>query len=283
MTTTPTDSRFINEYHLRPLHGAGHSADHDYVRLATERLHGTNADEQPVTDRQRILPHFDQSAIEEARALLIGAGGINGGIGEALVRKGIGELLILDHDVVELSNLNRQKFYREDVWQPKATALARNLAREATCGTVIEGHALSFQDAVALGMDMTATAAICGIDNTIGRVEVARHFLATCVPVIFIAVDLVAENGYVFVQEPGQACFGCAFPRCMEDRSFPCRTPAVKDILMAVSGLALYAFDSLIMSRQRAWNYRNVHLAGVAPSTVLTVERRPDCPICGPN
>jgi hypothetical protein len=94
-------------------------------------------------------------------------------------------------------------------------------------------------------------------------------------------VDYAAEHGYVFVQEPGRACFGCLFPKSHKARKAPCRTPAVKDILKVVAGFALYAIDSLLMKRPRNWNYRDIHLAGFAPGCECVIEKRNDCPLCG--
>lgn len=233
-----------------------------------------------VTHRQELLAGFDQNALEKASIILIGGGGIGSEVGEGLVRKGIGRLKIFDHDDVELTNLNRQMFFKRDVRKNKGKCLANNLAAHAMCGTVLEGYALSFQDAVALGVDMKVTAAVCGVDNTRTRVAVSTYYRQLGIPVVFIAVDYVAESGYVFVQAPGQACFGCVFPRSLQGHKAPCWTPAVKDILKIVAGLALYAIDSLVMNRKRDWNYRRIHLAGFMPDDLETIAINKDCPLC---
>ena len=71
--------------------------------------------EDRVTDRQERIPGFLQARLCGSKILLIGAGGLGGEIGEGVVRKGIGTLVILDPDVVEVSNLNRQRFFKEDL------------------------------------------------------------------------------------------------------------------------------------------------------------------------
>ncbi|MBA3397109.1 MAG: ThiF family adenylyltransferase, partial [Deltaproteobacteria bacterium] len=61
------------------------------------------------------------------RATIVGAGGLGGPIARSLGAAGI-ELTIVDHDVVELSNLHRQiQFTVADVGQPKATLLAASI------------------------------------------------------------------------------------------------------------------------------------------------------------
>src|SRR6266852_9514807 len=75
-------------------------------------------------DRQRRIPGFDQEVFSKSSVLCIGAGGIISQIAPTLVRKGIGRITLLDGDIVEASNLNRQRFYIEDVGSNKAVALA---------------------------------------------------------------------------------------------------------------------------------------------------------------
>jgi len=58
-----------------------------------------------------------------------GAGGLGSNVAALLVRAGIGRLTIVDFDTVAPSNLNRQLYFRDQVGQPKVTALADNLRR----------------------------------------------------------------------------------------------------------------------------------------------------------
>jgi molybdopterin-synthase adenylyltransferase len=70
-----------------------------------------------------------QARLREARVVVIGLGGLGAWALWALAAAGVGDLVGVDGDVVELSNLNRQTLYRErDLGQPKALAAARTLA-----------------------------------------------------------------------------------------------------------------------------------------------------------
>jgi len=60
---------------------------------------------------------------------IAGAGGLGSNIAVSLTRAGIGRLIIADHDVVSVSNLNRQQFYLDQVGLPKVEALKANLER----------------------------------------------------------------------------------------------------------------------------------------------------------
>jgi bacteriocin biosynthesis cyclodehydratase domain-containing protein len=72
-----------------------------------------------------VAPEQAQRRLREARVVMIGAGGSGTWTLSALACLGIGELVLVDDDVVELSNLNRQVLFRfEDVGRPKAEAAA---------------------------------------------------------------------------------------------------------------------------------------------------------------
>src|ERR1700756_2056672 len=83
-----------------------------------------------AADRQAKIAGFDQDVFSKSRVVCVGAGGIISQIAPTLVRKGVGGITLLDDDLVETSNLNRQRFYIKDVGQNKALALARNLKPE---------------------------------------------------------------------------------------------------------------------------------------------------------
>jgi hypothetical protein len=97
-----------------------------------------------------------------------------------------------------------------------------------------------------------------------------------------MAVDLFAECGYVFIQEPGKACFQCCFPKTADKPGkIPCQAPASIDVLNVVAGVTLFATNTILQDRQRSWNYRLIHLAGFAPDITEAVERNLNCPLCG--
>jgi molybdopterin/thiamine biosynthesis adenylyltransferase len=248
---------------------------HYLVMYRTKHLLG-------VEDRQVRLTGFSQDALANAKVIMIGAGGLGGEIGEALVRKGVGTIVIFDHDLVEPSNLNRQRFYKNDLYKPKAHRLARNLGNAGFLRSTLMGYSLSFQDALQYGVDMTGNVSVvvCGVDNNPCRIAVSRYYQEQKIPVVFTSVSEDASHGYVFVQEPGKACFGCLFKEAITDeRYFPC-SPGVTDILKVVGGIVSYAIDSILMDRLRTWCFKNVYLCGSIPGNDWMVDRRKDCPLC---
>ena len=234
-----------------------------------------------VDARHNGIFGFDQETFSRSKVILIGAGGINGEIGEGLVRKGIGALHIFDGDTVEMTNLNRQRFTHRDLFKNKAFCLAKNLREEGFLGSTVTGHSLYIQEYEWKLAELSANLVICGVDNDQTRVWCSRYCFDHSLPAIFTAVSRDADQGYVFVQEPGGACFGCLFPDAVGNEITPCPgVPAVLDILKIVGGLVLYASDTLLMQRRRDWNYRLVRLAGYVADEKRWIPSQFDCDIC---
>jgi len=235
-------------------------------------------------DRQKKIPGFDQEVFSKSRVLCIGAGGIISMIAPTLARKGIGCITLLDDDIVEESNLNRQRFYIKDVGQTKALALAANLLPECIVETEIRGIPLRLEEAIARDTDLSCDVAICGVDNNPARVASSRHFRGLGIPVIFTAVSINGDHGYVFVQDKTGPCIGCLFPDMVNDDRYPCPgTPAIADILQAMGSLAVYAVDTLITGRVRSWNYRRISLADGTMDGVTSIPTREDCRMLIPH
>jgi molybdopterin/thiamine biosynthesis adenylyltransferase len=237
-----------------------------------------------ATASQEKLPGYDQDKLTGAYLHVAGCGGIGCMVVLSLVRKGAGIIHLYDGDPVELGNLGRQFFLLSDIGQNKAECLACNVLPHASKEAEIVAHPVWFQDAVQRDGIGRVDVALILPDNDPTRVFAARLFLKTC-PVIYVGIGPLAEHGYVFVQKPGQACFGCVFPDATRTERYPCPgTPAMIDILMVTAGLVLTALDSLLMkARPIQWNYWDIYPAGQVPTKPCTIEKRKDCPICGDN
>ena len=72
-----------------------------------------------------------QKKLSEASVAVCGLGGLGSNIAIALARAGVGHLHIIDFDTVDISNLNRQQYFPEQLGEPKSQALADTLKRIA--------------------------------------------------------------------------------------------------------------------------------------------------------
>ncbi len=80
-------------------------------------------------------------ALQAAVVGIAGCGGLGSNVAVALTRAGIGRLILVDHDRVDISNLNRQHYFQSDVGRLKVDALADHL-RAIHPAVQIEGHAM---------------------------------------------------------------------------------------------------------------------------------------------
>ena len=167
---------------------------HSIERFKTKKILPTVEGEHDVFQRQTLLEGFDQAVINKLRVNLIGAGGLGSEIGTALIKKGVGTLNIFDPDVVTITNLPRQFYFREDLYRPKPGCLAKNLARLATNDSTITAYNMSFQEAVDREIVPGCDVAIAGVDNSDTRFFCSQYYYLDT-PVIFTAVSIEADSG----------------------------------------------------------------------------------------
>lgn len=80
---------------------------------------------------------FLQKKFSESRVAVCGLGGLGSNIAVALARAGVGTLILIDFDRVDISNLNRQQYKANQVGLPKTEALAYNLLEIAPYLTLV--------------------------------------------------------------------------------------------------------------------------------------------------
>ncbi len=131
------------------------------------------------------------------RTLLVGAGGLGGPIALALATAGH-ELVIVDHDVVELSNLHRQiQFTDADLGAPKASRLAARVGGTAIVAKWAPGFGETCDLVVDASDDPETKFAIADWAVANGR----RYAIAAA----------LRFGGNVFAGAPGAACYRCLF------------------------------------------------------------------------
>lgn len=254
-------------------------------RAETHRAERVTAckEAEAVTARQDRIPGFSSAALARATVLCVGAGGLGGEICSGLAKKGIGRLHIADGDEVETSNLARQHFTPRDLHRPKALRLAYHCAQESALGSIITGHVENFTPVTAPVLARGIDVAVVGVDSDWCRLVASGFFRQRRIPAVFVAVDATASWGWVFVQEPTGACLTCYLPylaRTGQDPT-PCPpSPGTVDILKVVTGIVLYATDSLLMDRKRNWNSRSVFLRGDVADCAERIVQRSNCPTC---
>ncbi len=235
-----------------------------------------------LNETQAKVSGFDLATMQKSHVVMIGAGGIGSHVASALVRKGIGQLTLIDDDRVELKNCTRQLFSRDDVGAFKSVALAKRLSREGLFATTVTSYPRRFQELLEMGVVFPKDALfIGGVDNNPSRLALARYAYEHGVSAIHAAVSGDGNSLYVMTQEVNEACWSCAFPQYVDDRSYPCNLPGIVDVLQIVAGTIVFAVDTLLGNRHREWNVRHIYLDGGMPDRAQMVGLRESCRVCG--
>lgn len=109
------------------------------------------------------------SALAEARVVILGVGGVGSWVAHLLARSGIGELVLADDDVVDLSNLNRSLFDAAGVGMPKVDALAA-----AVDGLVGPGRPSALRVSTRIESEASLTTLLDGLSSTTGATVVVN-------------------------------------------------------------------------------------------------------------
>lgn len=239
-------------------------------------------------DRQvRFAPlgRVGQGNLVSARVLVVGCGALGGVLAQTLFRAGVGELVLVDRDVVELSNLPRQVLFDERharAGTPKALA-ARETLEQSGGPTAVTSHVLHLD---ARNLELLAEDAdliLDGTDNLETRYLLNDFSVAHGVPWVYAGV--VGSAGLVLPVLPGcSACLACLFPEVPPLDSLPtCDTagvllPAVGAVASFAAGLGLrliarpdLEFEPALIELD-TWN---------GEVRRLTAPRDPDCRVCG--
>ena len=261
------------------------------MRLPPETAGDLDADALERYSRHLRLPEVDsdgQRKLLDASVLLVGAGGLGSPAAFYLAAAGVGRLRIVDDDVIERSNLQRQILHTDArVGARKAQSAAQTLAAlnptiliEPVDTRLTDANVDSLLD----GMDVV----IDGADNFPTRYLLNAACIRHALPLVYGAVHRF--EGQVSVFDAGRnrgiaPCYRCLFPEAPRDEDAPnCSEAGVLGVLPGVIGL-LQATEAikLIMGIGEPLAGRLLQFDALAlrfHETRLAPD--PACPACAP-
>lgn len=229
------------------------------------RLHGPSEGAQarePATSRPSSDPPIDlrysrqvlfqeigedgQRRLGSGSALVVGCGALGCTIAEHLVRAGVGNVRIVDRDLVERTNLQRQTLFDESdasALLPKAEAAAARL-RAVNSGIAIEGIVADLTPDTIDGLTKGAGIVVDGTDNFETRFLLNDWSVREGVPWIYGAA--VGSYGVTMTVRPGEGpCLTCVFESAPPAGSSPtCDTAGILAPIAAIIG-SLEALEAI--------------------------------------
>ncbi len=225
-----------------------------------------------------------QRKLMQSKALIIGAGGLGSPSAVYLSLAGVGTVGIVDFDVVELSNLQRQILHHTpDVGRPKVQSAKDNiLAYNPEVNVVL--HETRLESDNAMDIISQYDLVINGADNFATRYLVNDACYLLNKPLVDGSILIFDGQATVFL--PGQGCYRCLFPsppppgmvpNCAEAGVLGALTGLVGSIqateaLKYFLGIGESLCSRLMLIDALSMNFREVRL-----------KRNPNCPLCGDN
>jgi len=236
-------------------------------------------------NRQILLPDFDVAAQEKlqgSRVLVVGLGGLGCPAALYLGAAGVGRLVLVDGDVVELTNLQRQIAHTDnDIGVNKARSAAAAVAAinpEVAVEVVERALAETDMPDLVSRVDLVVDAT----DNYPVRFALNRACIAAAVPLVSAAA--VRSEGQLSVFDPvrGGPCYRCLYTEADADTAPSCTESGVLAPLVGVIG-SLQAMEALKVLTGFGAPLRGkllvMDLGNMAIRT-LGLPPRPDCPAC---
>ena len=227
-----------------------------------------------------------QQTIAGKTALVLGLGGLGCAAAQALTSAGVGRLLLVDGDVVELSNLQRQILHdMASLGLPKVESARRRLAAinpEIRIDTLAQRlDAQAMQQAVA-----QADVVLDCSDNLPTRLALNRACVAAGKPLV--SGSAIRWRGQVLVLQPdlGAPCYECVYPQTGEDAiaiaDEPCATMGVFTPLVMLVG-SWQAAQALRLLAGLPVAVGHLQLLDLAQGSwqKVQLQRQPHCAICG--
>ena len=225
-----------------------------------------------------------QEHILAARALIIGAGGLGSPVALYLASAGVGHITLVDHDTVDLSNLQRQIAHRtSSVGQSKVASAAAAMAAInplAQVRTVAERADTALLGTLVPQADVVLDCS----DNFSTRQTINRACVQHRKPLV--AGAAIHFDGQVSVydsRQPQAPCYACIFPPDQPPEEVPCATMGVfapivgiigavqaAEALKLLSGAGTPLAGRLLMLDGRPMAWSEIRMA-----------RDPACAVCG--
>lgn len=236
--------------------------------------------------RQILFPPIGkegQQHLLTSRVAVVGIGALGTVIASHLVRSGVGYVRLIDRDLVELSNLQRQVLFDEEdarLHLPKAIAAEKKLkAINSTVNIKAVITDLTVDNAEELLSDVDVI--LDGTDNFMTRYLINDVAIKYGIPWIYGGA--VSSRGMFAVIKPGVTpCFRCLFPDAPSGRGETCDTIGVLSSITNIVGSfqTMEAIKLLVGARTSP----NLEQIDIWSNSFLQMDlsdgKDPDCPAC---
>ena len=235
--------------------------------------------------RHLIMPQIGsqgQRRLMNAKVLMLGAGGLGSPSAVYLSLAGVGTIGLVDFDVVDLSNLQRQILHQnDDVGRPKVISAKETINRfNPDVNVQIHETMLSAENAMEIISQYDVV--VNGADNFPSRYLVNDACYLLGKPLVDGSILLF--DGQATVYLPGKGCYRCLFPSPPPPGEVP--SCAEAGVLGALTGLvgSIQAIEAakLLLGIGESLSSRLLLIDALTMEfRTVKIRRNPNCPLCG--
>ena len=236
--------------------------------------------------RHLLLEDIDvegQEKLLQAHAVIVGAGGLGSAAAPYLAAAGVGKITLVDHDVVELTNLQRQIMHCESMVGKSKVHSGKQFLGQLNSSIQVDILQEKITNDLLAKLLPTVNVVLDCTDNFKTR----QLINAACVhhQTPLVSGSALRFDGQVAVFDPrvpSSPCYACIFSPEEEFEEVSCSSMGIFSPLVGIIGAiqaaqalqVMIGFGESLLGRMLLWNARTTQI------DQIKIARNPDCPVC---
>jgi len=237
--------------------------------------------------RHVLLEDIDvdgQEKLLAAHALVIGAGGLGSAAAPYLTAAGLGKITLVDHDSVDLTNLQRQIMHTQNSIGQNKAASGKSFLQNLSSNIVINAIEKKADAELLDQLLPTVNVVLDCTDNFATRQMINRLCVNHQTPLV--SGSALRFDGQISVFDPRSKispCYACIFPPEERFEEVSCASMGIFAPLVGIIGTmqaaqalqVIIGFGEPLVGRMLLWHARNTQI------DEIRISRNPDCAVCG--
>jgi len=225
-----------------------------------------------------------QKKLLTSHALVIGAGGLGSAAAPYLAAAGVGKITLVDHDKVDLTNLQRQIMHTQASIGQNKVASGKSFLHRLNPGVEVDAIETKADDKLLDRLLTTVNIVLDCTDNFATRQMINRLCVKHQVPLV--SGSALRFDGQISVFDPRNKtspCYACIFSPVEQFEEVSCASMGIFSPLVGIIGAmqaaqalqVLIGFGEPLVGRMLLWNARNTQI------DEIRISRNTGCLVCG--
>jgi molybdopterin/thiamine biosynthesis adenylyltransferase len=236
--------------------------------------------------RHLLLEDIDvegQEKLLQAHAVIVGAGGLGSAAAPYLAAAGVGKITLVDHDVVELTNLQRQIMHCESMVGKSKVHSGKQFLGQLNSSIQVD----IVQEKITNDLLAKLLPSVNVVLDCTDNFKTRQLINAACVhhQTPLVSGSALRFDGQVAIFDPripSSPCYACIFSPEEEFEEVSCSSMGIFSPLVGIIGAiqaaqalqVMIGFGESLLGRMLLWNARTTQI------DQIKIARNPDCPVC---